>query len=87
MTGAHASLYCCRVVWRDTTQVLRGRATVDFPLLHSGRIEIEEASSSDGDATLRPAEMMAHPVLPPFLRDLRQYRQMLDTLAKVNFLA
>eukprot|EP01048_Picozoa_sp_COSAG05_P002694 COSAG05_NODE_115_length_18028_cov_137.264767_7_plen_78_part_00 len=77
-------MYCCRVVWRDT-QVLRGRATIDFPLLHSGRIEIEEASS-DGDATLRPAEM-ANPVLPPFLRDLLHYSQMLDTLAKVNFLA
>ena len=71
--------------WAGAVRVLRGRHKIDFGLLHSGRINIDEAMTGDGEGP--EVEPLEGAVLPPFLGDLDQYRRQLDQIAAANFLS
>jgi hypothetical protein len=68
--------------WAGAVRVLRSRAQLDFPLLLSGRINIDEALPSCSD----PPPSLECAILPSFLADVDTYRRKLDDLAVANFI-
>lgn len=69
--------------WAGALQLLQARDRVDFKMLHSGRIGIDEATQEYAD----PSPALPHAVLPPFLRDLYEYKQKLNSIAAANFIS
>ena len=75
--------------WAGAVHFLRKRNTVDLRLLHVGRINIDEATVPPGSALEDwPSAALDFDeyTLPPFLKDLDDYRGKLDQIAAANFL-
>ena len=92
-------IYCLRVkrgqedtrypysFWKDqvylkgSMELLKRRAEIDFPLLYSGKVALEDLPIV---STLATREVMR---LPCFLKNEREYRRHLDSVAEANGMA
>ncbi len=82
-TAAPGGFYKDKVYFEGAVEILKQRQHIDWELLFSGKLALEDLSKPEVVAQAVTAGLK----FPPFLRNLPQYLRVLDHIATTNFLA